>query len=57
LAPPALKYFFSNHQVIMQSQVRLFSLSNRFLNFPSRSFSHLRHSSMAFSLSSGELAG
>jgi hypothetical protein len=32
-------------------------LLSLFLNFPSRSFSHPRHSSIAVSLSSGELAG
>jgi hypothetical protein len=32
-------------------------LLNLFLNFPSLSFSHSRHSAIAFSLSSGELAG
>ncbi len=36
---------------------QLFNLLSRFLNFPSLSLSQIRHSSIAFSRSSRELAG
>jgi hypothetical protein len=42
---------------VIKSQFFGFLLFKRFLNFPSRSLSQTRHSSIAFSRSCGELAG